>query len=1640
MIDRLRRVLDELGYPVTGAELLDVLLLARTLEASRTSAFAEEAQDGAAGDGEGISVDDSPLPEADHEETTEPVAASEVPPRGSGEQEQQAGSPGQRRLLFPDSRTVDSTGSAAQAVRVPGPRTLPGALQLVRSLRPLRESQDHPHRVAVDVEATVRQTAESGTFDVVLRPTRELRNVAVLLVDDSPSMRVWQSLVREVGRLLERSGVFRAVSVHRIVPRELPGRHRPGGVGSKATLVLTDGVDPAWRTGATVDAVAGLGADGPVAILSPLPQRLWRATGLQPEPYFLSATRRFPAARQLQVLDPLTDEALQPAAGRLPVPVVALSPSSLGSWAQLITRPATPQLMQAAILGSAAVDRLGSTGFPTVAPDQLIAAFRGSFSPQAYSLAVRLSTIQQFTPLLMQLVRIATLPDATSTQVAEVLLGGLLRSTDEEDVAAGLPETLRGDGLYTFRPGVRELLSAGLSRVQTQEVTEAVGRALEPYRGRLPDFAALVPARNGAVTLSDEATPFAVLTDHLNSPAQEVETSSLPSSTNRPRVVVADGAALVRGSAAAVADEALSGRLAKLLTGEFVRVHGHRPAPGDVRMWEQGVPELAAALCEAGLSQVEMLIDCALPMSSKRVDVVVAGLDPAKKSPSYVVVELKLWETAIPDADDPALCFVGGHSRPALNPLDQVRGYCEYLTRFGVEGVRFPDRVSGVAYLPRATEQGAGGLRGRERSGRELLFTGENRREFTAYLRTRFSRGHAGARAADELLIERPSIPPQLMAVAPQEVRDRGQFVLLDEQQVAYHAVLEAVRASKRSGRKEVVVVTGGPGSGKSVIALSLLGELYRRGVPVVHATGSAAFTRTMRAVAGAKTPRVQSLFKYFNSFMEADPNGLDVLLCDEAHRIRPTSVNRYTKQALRTGKAQIDELIDAARVSVFFLDEHQVVRSGETGTVAGITAAAERKGLSVRMVSLESQFRCGGSRTFGRWVDRFLGLEPGGSASWEPDGRMRFLVAESPQEMQSFLEERRSAGFSARISAGYCWKWSGPPRQGDPLPLDVVIGDWARPWPPTSDRAISGAPPASLWATDSTGFGQVGNIYTAQGFGYDWGGVIIGPDMVWRDGRFVTDRVSSKDASITKYSTPDTEADRMIRTAYKVLLTRGMVGTVVYSTDAETRAQLLALGGLHVGRTGLQPEDLLDPIQREAAYRPSYNGPALVTGGPGTGKTRVALHRVRHLLRQSPDTRVLMTSVANFSVVGLRQNLASLLEHDMTLLDRVDVFTVDAYARDVVTRADRRVPRVLTELEERALWGRVAERLGLPLTGQFLSQEYQHVVLAHGLADRDAYLTVSRKGRGAALPAARRALVWSAVEMFEAELRDQGRSSRFGLCHRAAGLLTAEERPSYHHVVVDSAQDLHPAHWRVLRAAVAPDADDLFIVGDPHQRIHDSKTSFRSLGISVAGRCSRLDRSHRSTAEILNWSIRVLGPDVVDGLSGDDTDTLADYHSRLRGFRPDVTGYRSRRGEIAALVDRVRTWIDQGIEPAEILVCARSRQTLDTARAALQEAAVPVWPAGSAIEARTDTVVVAPVHAMKGAEFRCVAIIGVSAQEWPSNAPAGPTELGEHEHHAHSLVERRLLFVACTRARETLAVSWSGEASPIITEAMALG
>ncbi|GHB15802.1 DNA helicase [Streptomyces viridiviolaceus] len=457
-----------------------------------------------------------------------------------------------------------------------------------------------------------------------------------------------------------------------------------------------------------------------------------------------------------------------------------------------------------------------------------------------------------------------------------------------------------------------------------------------------------------------------------------------------------------------------------------------------------------------------------------------------------------------------------------------------------------------------------------------------------------------------------------------------------------------------------------------------------------------------------------------------------------------------------------------------------------------------------------------------------------------------------------------------------------------------------------------------------------------------------------------------------------------------------------------------------------------LHPSQRRVAYRVSYGGPVQVTGGPGTGKTVAALHRVKHLLTRSPDTRILLTTYTNALAASLRENLGLLLDGDESLLGRVEVTTVNAYAHGVVARLDGKVPSPIGDREERQLWQRVAKKLALPWTEQFLAQEYRHVVLAQDLRTLDAYRAASRRGRGSALSPARREQLWPAIELFESMLRDQKVTTHLKVCARAAELLAASA-PTHDHVVVDEAQDLHPAQWRVLRGAVAPGSDDLFLTGDPHQRIYDSKVSLGSLGIAVAGRTHRLRINYRSTEEILAWSAGILSPVSVDDLGGEGMDTLAGYRSLLHGRRPQVEGHGSEHAEVAALVERVQGWIAQGISPSEIGVCARFNVLLDKAYDKLTTAGVPVARVKDNPGAGVDGVRLATMHAMKGLEFRCVAVLGVTAGAVPFGREVTPAAVDALQHESDLLRERCLLFVACTRAREALAVSWSGAVSPFV-------
>ena len=619
-----------------------------------------------------------------------------------------------------------------------------------------------------------------------------------------------------------------------------------------------------------------------------------------------------------------------------------------------------------------------------------------------------------------------------------------------------------------------------------------------------------------------------------------------------------DNVTAFRVSAAGLIGSPMEQQLAGIIADHLRATTGWSPSESERKSWRRSLPILVQDLIEAGLGNVEMLIEYQLPLTSKRADVVLAGVDRRTGGDAYVVVELKQWSQAELYEDSERLVVVQGMHGEHAHPLLQVQGYCDYISDFVASLHGNETAVRGVAYLHNAVDLDVQDLFEFATTERTRLFTKSRRGAFLEYLRDQFAPDQ-GAGAADRLLASAARPSKQLMKLAASEIKDREQFTLLDEQRLAYEIVMHAVEKARRSDAKEVVVITGGPGSGKSVIALSLLGELSRQGYSALHATGSRSFTQTMRRYVGRGSPRVKDLFKYFNSFMDAQRNDIEVLICDEAHRIRETSANRYTSAAHRTGRSQIDELIAVARVPVFLLDEHQIVKPGEVGTVEAIKSHASSLEFRVRHVQLDDQFRCGGSRKYERWVLRLLGLQTGGPEPWTGDDHFEVMLADSPGEMESILRGKLAEGYGARMSAGYCWPWSEPGRDGR-LPSDVRIDDWAMPWNVKGDRAVGAAPPSALWATMEGGFDQVGCVYTAQGFEYDWSGVIIGPDLIARQGQTVTVRDANKDPEFKKRSVSDLQYERHIRNIYKVLLTRGMAGTVIYAVDPQTREFLAEL------------------------------------------------------------------------------------------------------------------------------------------------------------------------------------------------------------------------------------------------------------------------------------------------------------------------------------------------------------------------------------------------------------------------------------------------------------------------------------------------
>jgi superfamily I DNA/RNA helicase len=457
-----------------------------------------------------------------------------------------------------------------------------------------------------------------------------------------------------------------------------------------------------------------------------------------------------------------------------------------------------------------------------------------------------------------------------------------------------------------------------------------------------------------------------------------------------------------------------------------------------------------------------------------------------------------------------------------------------------------------------------------------------------------------------------------------------------------------------------------------------------------------------------------------------------------------------------------------------------------------------------------------------------------------------------------------------------------------------------------------------------------------------------------------------------------------------------------------------------------------LHPSQRKLVTR-DYRGPAKVGGGPGTGKTVVALHRVKHLastLKPGTDRPILLTTFNRNLAADLRTRLLALAGPELAA--RVDIINIDRLAARVVAEAGvGEGRRIIDDDKARDLWGDLLmEQKDRPFDAEFLADEWSQVILGQVVDSRAGYFQARRTGRGRALNREERNALWNEVERFTQRLEESGRWT-WRQVAAAAAQVEQNRAPSgthrYRHVVVDEAQDLGPAHWKMLRAMVPDGPNDIFLVGDTHQRIYNNYVTLSSLGINVRGRSSRLTLSYRTTRQILGTALSMLTGELYDDLDG-GTDTLGGYRSLLRGPQPTMRGTSSWLDEQELIVGQLKTWGPD----SSLAVCVPTREMVTDVLSRLSTAGIEAAEIGPDGPRSPDGVHVGTMNRFKGLEYQRMVIAGVRE----GLVPHDDIELRRNDKRRYErgrMRDRSRLFVAATRARDELAIFWHGTRSPFL-------
>lgn len=611
---------------------------------------------------------------------------------------------------------------------------------------------------------------------------------------------------------------------------------------------------------------------------------------------------------------------------------------------------------------------------------------------------------------------------------------------------------------------------------------------------------------------------------------------------------------LYSGSSGQFIQDTIQNQIAEKLKSAFFNYFRYYPSPAEINSWRNSLRSISQVFQYAELLDQGVILEYQLPLTSRRLDCLICGKDDRKKD-NAVIVELKQWEKCEEsDKDNEVLTWVGGAKREVLHPSVQVRQYQMYLqdTHTAFNDDIDPVGLEACTYLHNYNYY-ADDVIFANKFNEALkdcpLFTADNVDDLKDYLYGRLMRGD-GLRILKQIEESRYRLSKKLMDHVGNIIKGKSEYILLDEQLIVYDTVLSCAKKGFHDKQKAVIIIKGGPGTGKSVIAINLMADLLLKGYNAHYATGSRAFTGTLREIIGT---RGSAQFKFFNSYSGVEFNVIDILIADEAHRIRSTSNSRFTPRIKKTNLPQIEELLHASKVAVFFIDDDQVVRPNEIGSTEYIKENALKNNCKIYEYELEAQFRCNGSDAFVNWINNTLSIKRTANVIWDQHEEFDFKIFTSPLELENAIRQKVSEGFTGRVTAGFCWDWSMPNDDGT-LKDDVVIGDYKRPWDAKPEARIlaPGIPPALLWAYDPNGLNQVGCIYTAQGFEFDYVGVIFGEDLIYDFDKqeWVGDQSKSSD-SVVKRS-----ADKfidLVKHTYRVLLSRGMKGCYVYFMNKDT-------------------------------------------------------------------------------------------------------------------------------------------------------------------------------------------------------------------------------------------------------------------------------------------------------------------------------------------------------------------------------------------------------------------------------------------------------------------------------------------------------